>query len=497
MAAYNVKTHHPLYDDYKPSWDYMRDAVQGEDEVKERGEKYLPMKSGMAAIADDQARLKAYTAYQTRAEFPEIVGPTINGSRGLVHSKETTYELPPALEYLLEKATLDGKTLQSLHEEITTEILTTGRFGLLPGVKPDGTFYIAGYNAESIINWDETEGVSDYVVLDESGQKRNKETNVWSRQEQFLECKLENNTYVATRFDGEIAGEGVPAQKPNQQGLNEVPFVFINTSSLSQNPDDVPLFGLAKIAFRIYRMDADYTHGLHMTSEPTPWVSGYDNPKKAKEEGNLPTSIGASVIWVLPKQAQAGFLEFNGPGLEAQAKAIGSSLERAAIFGAQILSESNRADESGESRRLRLRSQESILMTINRNVAAGLEKALRNIATWAGINPELVKVIPPEDILDHSLEPQELTALVNGWMSGAYSKETLFYNIKRGGMVPQDRTFEDEQDKIDDEGPALSSLTDPTATDPTKEPTGDPKKAKSDNKNQKVAGAGNDINDDA
>lgn len=482
--VYNIKTKHPKYDQFAEAWKKMRDAVDGEDEVKSRGIVYLPLKTGMLAIADEKDRTDAYLAYQNRAEFPELVSPAIIGSRGIIHKKETTYELPSALEYLEQKATLDGKTLASLHREITTQILTTGRCGLLPGVRPDGIFYLALYNTENIINWDETNGVLDYVVLDESGEMRDRGNNQWSYKEQFLELKLENGAYTAVRYSGETPTDAVPATKKDRKPFEELPFVFINTANLSFDPDDVPLYGLAKICYRIYRMDADYTHGLHMTSEPTPWVSGYDNPKSAAEKGDTPRSIGASTIWILPKGGQAGFLEFNGPGLEAQAKAIASALERAVLFGVQILSDENQAAESGKSRKLRMNTQHSLLDTINENVAEGLQKALRYIAMWSGLDPETVTVTPPKDLIDCTMEPQELTALVNGWMSGGYSKDTLFFNIKRGGLVPDDRTFEEEQELIEAEGPALASMT-------GENDGGQPTRSGTNNSNR-PAGAGDD-----
>lgn len=474
--AFNVNAHHPLYDLFLPSWKMMRDCVDGEEVVKDAGLQYLPMKTGMLAITDNVRRSAAYAAYQTRAEFPEIVAPTITGSRGLLHSMPATYEIPPALDYILETATLDGKTLESFHEDITTEILTTGRYGILPGVRKDGTFYMAGYTAEAIINWDETDGVLDYVVLDESKDTRDRNTNQWTKTPSFLELSLVDGAYVGRHWGGDLttAGDDVIGLDARQKALDVLPFVFVNVGSVTPDPDDVPLYGLGKIAIRIYRMDADYTHGLHMTAEPTPWVSGYDNPKKAAEEGLIPTSIGASTIWILPKGAQAGFLEFTGPGLEAQAKAIATSLERAVLFGAQILSEENRAAESGESRKLRLRSQQSILKTINKNTCAALERALRNIAVWAGINPELVSIRPSQDLIDYSLSAQELTALVAGWQSGAYSKQTLFDNIQRAGMIPNERTFEEEQELIQDEPPALGTLAPPTDPNANAKPGDDP-----------------------
>lgn len=465
--AFNIDSKNPIYTEFHDSWVMMRDCVDGEEVIKQKGLAYLPMKSGMRAIEDKVVQAQAYLAYQLRAEFPELVSPTIIGSRGLLHSQPATYELPPALNYLLENATRDGKTLESFHEDITNEILTTGRYGVLPGVKPNGEFYLAGYTAESIINWDQVDGLLTYVVLDETALIRDPLTNDWVSTARFLELSLENGRYVSRNWVNGTPNDSIEARTPGRAPLNQIPFVFINVGNLSPDPDDIPMYGLGKISIRIYRMDADYTHSLHMTSEPTPWVAGYDNVAKAIADKIIPTSIGSNTIWILPKGGTAGFLEFNGPGLEAQAKAIGSALERAVLFGAQILSEENRAAESGESRKLRLRSQQSILMTINKNTCAGLEKALRQIALWKGLDPETVKVRPAKDLMDYSITAQELTALVAGWQSGAYSKQTLFENIQRAGMIPNERTFEDEQQLIDDEPPALGTIPPaPTKADP-------------------------------
>lgn len=461
--AYNIRTTHPKYAEFIESWTMMRDCVAGEEDVKAHGERYLPMKSGMRVISDPTEQLKAYQSYQLRAEFPELLAPTILGSSGLLHMKEPTIELPPQMEYLREDATRDGRSLEAFRKELTNEILTTGRYGILPGVNPDGTFYLAGYTAETIINWDTKDGKPNYVVLDESDMVRDPITNTWAKKEMFLELMIdENGSYVANRYDGDVQVEvGTPALTARREALKEIPFVFVNVTNQLPNPDDIPLYGLARISIRIYRMDADYTHSLHMTSEPTPWVSGYDDPKKAIEQGAAPRSIGASTIWILPKGAQAGFLEFNGPGLNAQAAAITAALERATIFGAQILSEQGQAAESGESRRLRLRSQQSILATINTNNCAALEKALRNIAVWMGLDPTTVSVTPPDDLIDYTLSPQEITALVSGWQSGAYSKATLFFNLHRAGVTPPDRTFEEEEGLIESEVPPLGKVTAP------------------------------------
>jgi len=463
MTEFDITAKHPAYDTFISTWQMMRDAVDGEDCVKERDtvghQTYLPMKSAMKAMTDEQLKIAAYNAYKNRADFPEIVAPTVRGCLGLIHSKPSVYELPTALKPMLEKATKDGLSLEGLHQRITAELLRVGRYGLLTGVDEQGEFHLAGYTTETVINWDLTDGQLSYLVLDESAEKRDPATNKWKVLEQFRECVLTADGFVSTEWeektvDGKktyVPGEPVIATIKGKDKLAVLPFTFIDTMDLTPQPDDIPLYGLAKLAFRAYRLDADYVNALHMTSEPTPYVTGI-----SKEQA--PTTIGAARLWVLePENAKCGMLEFTGPGLDAQEKAISNTLERAIMFGAQLFTDNKRSAESGEALRLRLGNQSSTLKMIATASAAGLEKALRFAALWAGVNPDEVTVKPNLDFVDRELSPQEILALVSGWQSGGYSRLTLFENMQRGGVVNSERTFEDEQELINSD-PVLAGM---------------------------------------
>ncbi|MCW2309708.1 DUF4055 domain-containing protein [Rhodobium gokarnense] len=464
---FDITSHHPSYDAYAPDWERMRDAVEGERCIKDKGKAYLPMKSGMVAMTDLQARDRAYEAYKARAEFPEIVGPTVRGALGLIHSKESTIELPSGLKSLEEKATRDGLTLQTLHQRVTAELLRLGRYGLMPGVTDAGEFYIAGYTAESAINWDAPTGTLEYLVLDESAEERDVVTNKWSKVCRYLECQrtaeagfetrkwIEKGSAVDGKKKFEVEADWSQAGTRRRDRLPFLPFTFIDTMDLTPEPDDIPLYGLANLAFRAYRLDADYMTAMHWTSEPQPWISGCSRD-------NAPTAIGASNLWVFEDTgAKADFLEFTGPGVEAQRKAITDTLERAIMFGAQLFADNKRTAESGEALRLRLGSQTSTLKMVSVQSAAGLERCLKDAALWAGANPDEVHVEPNLDFVDHELSPQEILAIVSAWQSGAYSKVTLFENLQRGGVIDPGRTLEEEQQLIDDEGPALGGVTAP------------------------------------
>lgn len=439
---------HPAYLRFAPSWELLRDAVAGEDDVKAKGVRYLPMKTGTAAIPDESVKARVYDLYRTRAEFPEVTAPTIRGAVGVMLGKPSKIELPEAMEHLRERATLDGLTLDALHRRMGMEVMTTGRYGLLPGLTEDGTPYLSGYVAESIINWDGTGGVPDYVVLDESGPVRDRDTGQWTQVQKLRECIAYDGLYRARVWSQAAGGawsqgEEVAAATPSGSGLDFLPFVFVGSLDLTPDPDDVPLYGLAKLAVRIYRLDADFSFSLHMTSEPTPVAIGFDDPKSAIKDGIAPKTLGSSVLWILPKGGDAKYLEFSGPGLEKQAEAIQEALARAAQFGAQVI-QSGQSVESGEALKLRAASQTATLTSIAQTTAAGLERALRNIAIWTGQDPEKVIVTPNLEFFDRSISAQEIQALVAAWQAGAMSHKALFDRLQQGGVIHEDRSYEEE-----------------------------------------------------
>lgn len=459
----DIRVRHPNYQAFAPSWQIMRDAIGGEDDVKARGEDYLPMKSAQAAMTDPARKNASYASYRMRAEFPEIVAPTITGQVGIITAQPATIELPKPLEVILERATPDGKTLEGLISMVTEEILSTGRVGLMPSFSTRGP-YIALYAAEAITNWDlSDDGSLGYVVLDESYLERNRETNVWGTTEQYREIELVGGRMESRTYTG-AAGMGIgghmllpvddqPARLRSTAGeaVDFMPFVIAGTRGLTINPDDVPLYGLARIAVRMYRIDADYMQSLHMTSEPTPWASGWPDVRTAVENGEVPRAIGANNLWILPQGGQAGFLEFSGPGLDAQRKAIDAAREAAATFGARMFDETNRQPESGHSRALRYGHTSASLRTISKSACAGVEQALRNLARWMGIDPKAVSVTPNTDWVTDTMTPAEIKELVAAWQAGAFSYETLFERLKAGKIIASDRKLEQEVKAIVDD----------------------------------------------
>ena len=447
---------HPEYDEFQPEWKLMRDSLDGERKIKapENSLVYLPMPSGLLAVRNAEIQNRAYLAYQSRANFPDLVSQTVRGMVGIIHKKPAAIELPAQLEMLRETATRDGLTLDALHRRITKELLALGRCGLLADVSSNGTPYIATYLAEHILNWDEEDDRTSLVVLDESTFKRS-DSSQWQWIHEYRRLELVEGRYQVSLIgqDGEPRDEVIEPMTARNAQLDFIPFTFIDTQDLTASPDEIPLLGLARLALRIYRKDADYGQTLYMTSQPTMVFSGI-------QEEDAPTVIGAGQMVVLPPpDAKAYMLEVEGAGAGSQRQDIIDAFDQATQHGARLIYREGRSAESGEALRLRFGHEAATIDAVAKTSSAGLEQALRNLAIWVGANPDEVHVEAPSEFVEQKLTPQELTALVAAWQSGAIPKRDLHWNLQQGGRVREDIDFEAWEAEAQTEAPEFTGVT--------------------------------------
>ena len=480
--ANEVSSQHPDYVKILPDWNLVRDAMDGETVVKEKGDEYLPMPDGFTSQEDKG--VKMYNAYRLRAKFPEILDFTIRGMVGIIHRVPTEITVPKQLEPMIERATRDGLPLQALHERITTELLATGRYGLLTDVPMEGdpTPYIAGYTAENILNWSAD---LDFYVLDESHLKRKKfewkitpqyrvleikpvltdeekaeaEAEAQGEEESAERASIKEGTYFQTLYKVDASGElkeqipVIPQARGGSQMI-EIPFVVAGTTDVAVSIDQIPLLTIARCAFAMYRLDADYKWQLFMSGQETFVTTG-----AGENEIDI---IGAGVHIQLPAGADAKYVGPSGEGINAQKEAIQDERQQAVMAGARMFDADRKAAESGDALRIRYAAQTATLSTIAINSSKALEKALKFAAIFVGANPDEVSVKPNLQFVDTQLDPQKAEYIMKLWLGGAISGMTMWEYFQRGELVTKDRTWEEEQELINQEMPDVA----PPASDP-------------------------------
>lgn len=428
-------------------WQMMRDCARGAQAVAARAtlaasassQAYLPVPSGFRTQPDGGAAM--FAAYAMRAQFPDLLAPTLRGMVGVIHRVEAQIEgleEGKPLAYLWERATLDGLPLEAMHRRITAEVLLMGRYGLLTDVPENGGDpYLAGYSAESLINWSEQR---DFFVLDESGSERQKFE--WVDFNRYRVLELINGAYSVEIYEGQGSATGKGAVEPTAKGgakIPEIPFVVIGPRDLAVRPDEPPLIGVARSSLALYRLDADYRHQLYSTGQETAVVIN----------GDAPSAVGSGVIVTLKgEQGLTPDFKYAGPsgkGIDAHRVAIQDERTNAVASGSSLFDNEQGQGESGEARKLRLGAQRATLTSVALASAAGLEKALRYAAMFVGQNADEIVVKPNLQFVDQVMNPLDAANLVKVWQAGAISKLTLYENLQRGEVASSERTFEEEE----------------------------------------------------
>jgi hypothetical protein len=435
----SIKTLHPaLTEERRAEWRLMRDAMDGESVVKARGETYLPKPDGFKNNPQTEAAL--YEAYKLRAQFPEILAPSVAAMIGIIHGKEINIEMPDAMAFLWEDADGNGLPLEAFHRRITRELLVIGAYGVLADAPIEGGDpFLAGYSRDALINWDR-----DWWVVDETTIRR--KGFVWEQLERYRVFYIGNAGYEQTIFEAPgLSPVEVPIRGLGGAVLPRVPFVVGTARDLSPRIEAPPLVGVARAALAIYQLSADYRWQLYMSGQET----------LVAINGAGPSMIGAGVVHEMTgAEGLTPDLKYVSPscsGIEAHKAAIEDVRTQAVQAGARIM-EHAVGQESGSARALRFGSEMATLTSIAQNSCALLERSLRNVAMLMGLGEAAegeIVVTPPDNLLDQTITPAEAEALLRVWQGGGMSWETYYANLQRGGIASPERDADEEYALID------------------------------------------------
>ena len=472
-----VSNPHPDYLARRPDWTLMFDTNEGQRHVKAKKNIYLPPTSGMRALGltkDDDEGAQLYASYLTRAFFPDLVKETVRALAGILDREPANIELPAALEDMREIATPKAESLNDLLVQIHMNQLLYGRLGLLVDVDPSRDLpVIVQYPAPQVINWDDLTQTADpkqlddtkrkeairrllMVVLDETRFERDTgDKFTWNLVPRYRALTLGDagsNVYTS-----QVERDGSPQEPivPSIRGktLDEIPFVFCNTTDLATKPADVPLINLANLSLAIYRGEADHRSALFMSGQDTLVLIGYsvgDGDEGNPGDGGEKPIIGSGAYLNLPNpEADAKFIGPDSMALSEQRTSLENDYVRAGEEGVKLLS-SGAGAEAAETLRIRVAARTATLQTIAMTSASALETSLRQCAVWVGANPDEVKVEPNLDFIDETSDPADLVKFAQAKKSGTPISWKSVHNWLRQKDFTE-FTFDEELEQIGEE----------------------------------------------
>ncbi len=503
-----VNSTHIKYDASVSAWIRARDILAGEDAVKAAGERYLPKLDSQSDDEFKAYRDRASFFNATgrtldgysglifrRAPFVKIP----EGPSGRAPSGGAPSALASALGQFVNDCDMLGTSLTGYAKDLVTEVIGVGRAGTL--VDWEGDFenraYVSLYQAEQIINWrvERVNGrnLPTLIVLSEvlahghiaaggvgtdefapevveqirvlklvgssaTGQSENTDshgraqTNTNKKSgKRAMAYQVEiwqalAGSQQGQKKSGKAEWTLIETRTPLRLGkpLPLIPFVFHGPRNSLPAVDKLPLTDLIAVNLDHYRLNADYKHGMHFTALPTAWVSGFDKSE--------PLRIGSSTAWHSEAPgATAGFLEFTGQGLTTFERAMDRDEKLLAVLGSRLLESQKRVGETAQAIELRQSGENSVLANVATSLSESLTQVLRWVYWWnsteetpEALTDNVVVMSLNTDFTTAGMDSNELREIVAAWQSGAISQDTMLELFRRGEILPDGRSNEDE-----------------------------------------------------
>lgn len=444
-----VDTKHPEYEKAVRRWKRNRDVLEGEDAIKDAGEKYLPR---IGAQTDQE-----YAAYKKRASFFNASARTHDGLLGMQFRKAPAIILPSGMTDWEDDIDLAGTSLSDFVQRVAADDLLVGRGGILAeypraelrertadeltaeGLRP----YLAYYPAESILDW-RMGRVGNKTMLVflklHSVTEEPKDDDPWSRVgvEWIRVYRLTDaGVTVETYRKGQANTTWELYTEPAfiiiaGNNAKEIPFSFASDTQVKKAPlDDIVSMNLSH-----YRTNADYENSAHWASVPTPVFIGelISSDGKPVNEIRLGSSSGINL-------STGG----DAKMLQAQMEeGLGSVLQRKedymAILGARILAGEKRQVEAAETAAIHRAGENAVLATRANAVSRAIKRALEFMAQFANISGEISFAINT-DYFPIPMTAQDLTAVVKAWQSGAFTETEMFETLQAGELIRHDKDY--------------------------------------------------------
>ena len=132
-----------------------------------------------------------------------------------------------------------------------------------------------------------------------------------------------------------------------------------------------------------------------------------------------------------------------------------------AVLGSRLLEGQKKVGETAEAIELRQGGESSILGNIAFNVSASLSQVLRWAHWWNSteetpdeVTTEQVHFELNTDFSTKGLSAPEIQAIVAAWQANAISRDTMTDLFRRGEVLPEGRTNEEEASLIKREPPS-------------------------------------------
>ena len=449
-------------------WDIVDALLKGTSEMRKRSTRMLPK---WPKETDENYRIRLTTA----TLYPAY-SRTVNTLAGKPFSKPITYsdDFNKQVEEWLEDADREGRNLDAFAAEVLECSLGYGQSHIFvdyPAVKKmlnkqeekDLAIrpYLVLVKPTQLLGWRTDEkGALTQVRFIESilvndgdyGQKMEEQIRV-----------LEVNSWSVWRKQKQTDRPSESSWVEYDKGANTlgvIPFVTVYGRRIAHMMSRPPLMELAHLNVKHWQSQSDQDNLLHVARVPILAVAGVDD--------SFQLVLGSNSAVKLPVGATMSYCEHSGSAIGAGKVSLDDLKEEMRQSGAEMMAvkpgPSTRIEAAGDAS-----SSLSDLQRVVLNAEDALDLAIEYMGMWSNMEePGNVTLFNDFGVL--ATAETSATVVMQASTGGITSKQTAFEELQRRGILSADRDWEEEQGRIDDEGPPVGKI-DPTTGLPFDKPT--------------------------
>jgi hypothetical protein len=240
--------------------------------------------------------------------------------------------------------------------------------------------------------------------------------------------------------------------------LQSIPWVTFYAGRTGLMTAKPPLLELAHLNVKHWQSQSDQDNILHVIRVPILVRVGMET--RYDSHGNpLPAEfkVGAGTLTDLPRDGDMKFVEHTGAAVGAGRQALQDLIDEMRMAGAKLLAKDKQQTKTATQAEEEAAQELSPLARMAGQFADALAQLLQFMADYRGIADG--GSVELRGNFDADFMPEvSLPTLVAMCNAGLLSKETLFSEMQRRGVISDEHNWLDEMERIKNQGPALGGL---------------------------------------
>lgn len=467
-----------------PAWELVNDVFQGTDCIRAKSKKYLPQEPG--------EEKENYDIRKARATFFNAYARTVNAFVGMVFRKNPVLgeDVPAEMRGDFENIDMMGTHIDVFAKEVFRTAVNDGHSFILvemgksiltdkqiqkPTLADERALGLRPYwrhiNKSQVINW--------RTKIERNGAVRLVQATICEKRiEAVGEFGEECNTYYLvlrpgsfvlhrlTQATGQTAALSIEDQ--GETGLDEIPLVPVYTNKTGFFESKPPLYDVAHLNLKVYRLDSDLDHILHVANVPILCAKGRDDQQKK-------VKIGPNALVDVPENGDLKYVEHAGSAIDAGKDHRREVVQDISRLGLSLVAPKAEVEQTATEQIFDRSEQDSALSGMARNLQDALELAAVFHARYRGARAtntmkEGGSITVNREFLKFTLDAQMITALSGLVATGQLPLDLLWDNLERAGILPEGFNREEARQKIADDALVFTGAM---GAPPKKEPAVD------------------------